>query len=94
MGAQGRQRGEWKVENGYFEVVPKAGYIYTREAFGDCQLHVEFAEPFPAKGENQDRGNSGVFCRDSTRLKSWTLTKARPMRTARLARSMANTLHW
>ena len=52
---------KWKVENGYFEVVPKAGYIYTREAFGDCQLHVEFAEPIPAKGENQDRGNSGVF---------------------------------
>src|SRR5437879_10471022 len=49
---------KWKVENGYFEVVPKAGYIYTREAFGDCQLHVEFAEPIPAKGENQYRGNS------------------------------------
>ena len=52
---------KWKVENGYFEVVPKTGYIYTREAFGDCQLHVEFAEPSPAKGEGQDRGNSGVF---------------------------------
>jgi hypothetical protein len=52
---------KWKVENGYFEVVPKTGYIYTREAFGDCQLHVEFAEPSPAKGESQDRGNSGVF---------------------------------
>jgi len=47
------------VENGYFEVVPKTGYIYTRDAFGDCQLHVEFAEPAPAKGESQDRGNSG-----------------------------------
>src|SRR5216684_2995808 len=35
-----RKRGE----EGYFEVVPKTGYIYTREAFGDCQLHVEFAE--------------------------------------------------
>ncbi|HVH72916.1 MAG TPA: DUF1080 domain-containing protein, partial [Candidatus Dormibacteraeota bacterium] len=52
---------KWKVENGYFEVVPKTGDIQTREAFGDCQLHVEFAEPFPAKGEDQDRGNSGVF---------------------------------
>jgi len=52
---------KWKVENGYFEVVPKTGYIYTRDAFGDCQLHVEFAEPVPAKGESQDRGNSGVF---------------------------------
>src|SRR5260370_8643036 len=52
---------KWKVENGYFEVVPKTGYIYTREAFGDCQLHVEFSEPSPAKGESQDRANSGAF---------------------------------
>jgi 3-keto-disaccharide hydrolase len=52
---------KWKVENGYAEVVAKSGYIYTREAFGDCQLHVEFTEPLPAKGESQDRGNSGVF---------------------------------
>jgi 3-keto-disaccharide hydrolase len=52
---------KWKVENGYAEVVAKTGYIYTREAFGDCQLHVEFAEPVPPKGESQERGNSGVF---------------------------------
>ncbi len=52
---------KWKVENGYAEVVAKTGYIYTREAFGDCQLHVEFTEPSPPKGESQDRGNSGVF---------------------------------
>src|SRR5262245_38255754 len=52
---------KWKVENGYFEVAPKTGEIHTREAFGDCQLHVEFAEPVPAKGESQGRGNSGVF---------------------------------
>lgn len=52
---------KWKVEKGYFEVVPKTGYIHTREPFGDCQLHVEFAEPNPPKGESQGRGNSGVF---------------------------------
>jgi Domain of Unknown Function (DUF1080) len=52
---------KWKVESGYFEVVPKTGDIHTRGAFGDCQLHVEFAEPLPAKGESQERGNSGVF---------------------------------
>jgi hypothetical protein len=52
---------KWKVENGYFEVVPKTGYIYTKEPLGDCQLHVEFAEPSPPKGTDQDRGNSGVF---------------------------------
>src|SRR3979409_117959 len=52
---------KWKVENGYFEVVPKTGQLYTKDGYGDCQLHVEFAEPSPAKGEDQDRGNSGVF---------------------------------
>jgi hypothetical protein len=52
---------KWKVENGYMEVVPETGYIFTRAAFGDCQLHVEFAEPTPPTGESQDRGNSGVF---------------------------------
>jgi Domain of Unknown Function (DUF1080) len=52
---------KWKVENGYFEVVPKTGELRTRESFGDCQLHVEFSEPVPAVGESQDRGNSGVF---------------------------------
>lgn len=52
---------KWKVGDGYFEVVPGSGYLYTREAFGDCQLHVEFAEPDPPKGDDQNRGNSGVF---------------------------------
>jgi hypothetical protein len=52
---------KWKMGNGYFETVPKSGYIYTKKAFGDCQLHVEFATPSPAVGQGQDRGNSGVF---------------------------------
>ena len=52
---------KWKVENGYFEVAPKTGDLRTKESFGDCQLHVEFREPDPPKGEDQDRGNSGVF---------------------------------
>ena len=52
---------KWKVENGYFEVVPKTGQLYTKESFGDCQLHVEFSEPTAPVGESQDRGNSGVF---------------------------------
>src|SRR6516225_647382 len=52
---------KWKVENGYFEVAPHTGDLRTKESFGDCQLHVEFAEPDPPRGEDQDRGNSGVF---------------------------------
>jgi len=52
---------QWKVENGYMEVVPGTGNIQTREHFGDCQLHVEWAAPAEVKGEGQGRGNSGVF---------------------------------
>jgi Domain of Unknown Function (DUF1080) len=52
---------KWKVENGYVVVVPHTGYIHTKTPFGDCQLHVEFAEPTPPKGESQERGNSGIF---------------------------------
>jgi len=51
----------WKVENGYMEVTPGSGNIRTREHFGDCQLHIEWAAPTTVKGESQGRGNSGVF---------------------------------
>ena len=51
----------WKVEGGSFQVLPKSGGIETKEAFGAVQLHIEWASPLPAVGEDQDRGNSGVF---------------------------------
>lgn len=51
----------WVVRGGAMEAVPGAGYVYTRQEFGDVQLHVEWAAPSPPKGEGQDRGNSGVF---------------------------------
>ena len=51
----------WKVENGYLEVVPGTGHIVTKEKFGDCQLHVEWAAPAIVKGSSQLRGNSGVI---------------------------------
>lgn len=51
----------WKVENGFMEVVKKTGDIRTKKAFGDCQLHVEWATPEVIEGEGQGRGNSGVF---------------------------------
>jgi len=55
------QPAKWKVSDSYMEVVPHSGGIHTRQSFGDCQLHVEFAEPVPPVGEDQERGNSGVF---------------------------------
>jgi hypothetical protein len=60
VGSDGKPA-RWKVAAAYMEVLPKSGNISTRQAFGDCQLHVEFAEPLPASGESQERGNSGVF---------------------------------
>ena len=52
---------EWKVENGYMEVVPGTGDIVSKEKFGDIQLHVEWASPAEVKGNSQGRGNSGVI---------------------------------
>lgn len=51
----------WKVEDGYFEVVPKSGDIASKEKFGDVQLHIEWMEPPDITGASQNRGNSGVF---------------------------------
>lgn len=51
----------WKVENGYFEVAPRAGDIATKEKFGDVQLHVEWATPAEVRGNSQERGNSGIY---------------------------------
>ena len=51
--------GDWKVENGVATV--GKGHITTQQAFGDCQLHVEFRTVAPATGRGQGRSNSGVF---------------------------------
>jgi 3-keto-disaccharide hydrolase len=51
----------WKIESGAMVVAAGTGGIQTKDAFGDCQLHVEWATPAPPRGEDQDRGNSGVF---------------------------------
>ncbi len=55
------QPSKWVVGEGYMESVKGAGYIQTKESFGSCQLHVEFATPEKVQGTSQGRGNSGVF---------------------------------
>jgi hypothetical protein len=52
---------KWIVKDGYMEVKPGSGEIRTKERFGDCQLHLEWAPPREVKGDSQGRGNSGVF---------------------------------
>jgi hypothetical protein len=53
---------QWEVKDGY--TVGRKTSIKTKDSFGDCQLHVEFAEPAEVKGRSQGRGNSGVFMMD------------------------------
>jgi prepilin-type processing-associated H-X9-DG protein len=61
---QGAEKGDdakWVVKDATMEVAPKAGDIRTRQEFGDCQLHIEWAEAPDVSGSSQGRGNSGVF---------------------------------
>jgi hypothetical protein len=50
----------WQVKDGV-ATVNGTGGISTKQGFGDCQLHIEWAAPAEVKGQGQDRGNSGVF---------------------------------
>ena len=52
---------KWKAEDGRFVCVPGSGYAFTKERFGDCQLHIEWMAPADEPGVGQGRGNSGVF---------------------------------
>lgn len=52
---------KWVLVNGAMESVKKAGYIRTRQEFGSCKVHLEFATPAQVQGSGQGRGNSGVF---------------------------------
>lgn len=52
----------WKVDgDGAMTVVKGSGDIKTTQAFGDCQLHIEWRQPTAIAGSSQSRGNSGIF---------------------------------
>ncbi|XZE54431.1 3-keto-disaccharide hydrolase [Planctomycetaceae bacterium SH139] len=50
---------KWTIGDG--NLVTGKGQITTKDSFGDCQLHIEWSAPTPAKGSGQGRGNSGIF---------------------------------
>lgn len=49
----------WKVKDGI--LIAGHGNLQTKEAFGDCQMHIEWRTPNPPEGEPANMGNSGVF---------------------------------
>lgn len=49
----------WQIKDGI--ATAAGGGITTKQKFGDCQLHLEFATPEEVKGAGQGRGNSGVY---------------------------------
>lgn len=52
----------WKMDkDGALTVVKGSGNIATKQAFGNCQLHIEWREPAAIAGSSQSRGNSGIF---------------------------------
>lgn len=51
---------KWVVRDGYFESA-QTGSLYTRDSFGDVQLHLQWASPSVIVGNSQGRGNSGIF---------------------------------
>jgi hypothetical protein len=62
--AEGQEPG-WVLKDGVLEVppprTPNGGDIVTKESFGDCQFHIEWAAPDPPQGDLMNRGNSGVY---------------------------------
>ncbi len=50
----------WNVKRGYLQVKRFSGDIQTRNAYGDIQLHLEFATPAHTIFRGQHRGNSGI----------------------------------
>ncbi len=59
QGANGAEP-KWEVKEGV-ATVNGTGTLSTKDSYGDCQFHIEWATPAEVKGEGQGRGNSGVY---------------------------------
>ncbi len=58
----------WSVDNGILTVKGGTGDIKTKQAFEDCQLHIEWRTPAKVESEGQGRGNSGIFFMENYEL--------------------------
>lgn len=53
------EEASWEIADGI--LIAGDGNLYTKEAYGDCQLHLEWRTPNPPEGEPVNMGNSGIF---------------------------------
>ena len=60
---------KWKVEDGSVEA--GEGSLVTKQAFGDCQLHVEWMAPTGPPPHLTSRGNSGVILMGQYEIQIW-----------------------
>ena len=51
----------WVVANGILTVDKKTGNIETKRSFKNYQIHLEWRVPVDVTGQDQARGNSGLF---------------------------------
>lgn len=51
----------WKLNDNYMEVFPQSGNIYSKQAFGNIQLHIEWFVPKNSVKKGQKKGISGIF---------------------------------
>ena len=52
------------ADDGVITVTPKGGYLTSKEAFKDLEMHIEFRNSFMPRQRGQQRSNSGVFVQD------------------------------
>jgi hypothetical protein len=60
------ERSMWPVQGGALVVPTRASSggennLFSKQSFGDVQLHLEFRSPNPPTKTSQDRGNSGIW---------------------------------
>ena len=68
---------KWEVADGV--ATAKGGGITTKQAFGNCQLHVEWAEPSAVTARARDAETAASTCKGNTKCRSSTRTTTKPI---------------
>jgi len=55
------EKANWNISGNEFTVAIEETDIYTKQSFGDCQLHIEWKIPTGENHNNQNWGNSGLY---------------------------------